>query len=101
MPRRLSRSSPRKKPVAVDSGVKHLRSLDDLIDVSFDDITSMQPAIRRATEADLPAVERLVNGAYVVEEFFLDGGRIDLDELVTTARSGGEFIVLEEPVPMR
>ena len=57
----------------------------------------MQPSIRRATEADLPAVQRLVNGAYVVEEFFLDGGRIDLDELVTTARSGGQFIVLEEP----
>jgi N-acetylglutamate synthase-like GNAT family acetyltransferase len=58
---------------------------------------TMQTAIRRATEADLPAVERLVNGAYVVEEFFLEGGRIDLDELVTTARSGGQFIVLEEP----
>jgi len=56
----------------------------------------MQPAIRRATEADLPAVQRLVNGAYIVEEFFLEGGRIDLDELVTTARRGGQFIVLEE-----
>jgi len=63
----------------------------------LDDITSMQPSIRRATEADLPAVQRLVNGAYVVEEFFLEGGRIDLDELVATARSGGQFIVLEEP----
>ena len=57
----------------------------------------MQPIIRRATEADLPAVQQLVNAAYVVEEFFLEGGRIDLDELVTTARSGGQFIVLEEP----
>ena len=57
----------------------------------------MQPVIRRATEADLPAVQRLVNSAYVVEEFFLDGGRIDVDELITTARSGGQFIVLEEP----
>jgi predicted N-acetyltransferase YhbS len=56
----------------------------------------MQPLMRQATEADLPAVERLVNAAYVVEEFFLEGGRIDLDQLVDTARNGGRFIVLEE-----
>ena len=36
-------------------------------------------AIRRATPADVPALVRVINRAYSVEEFFVNGPRIDED----------------------
>jgi GNAT superfamily N-acetyltransferase len=52
-------------------------------------------AIRLARPGDAPALARLVNDAFVVENFFKIGDRTDAGEIVDLMRKGGEFLVLE------
>jgi predicted N-acetyltransferase YhbS len=44
--------------------------------------------IRRATEADAPALTALINLAFQVERFFLDGDRLDLAEVLDRLKKG-------------
>jgi ribosomal protein S18 acetylase RimI-like enzyme len=50
--------------------------------------------IRRATDADAPALTALINLAFQVERFFLDGDRLDLAEVLDRLRKG-DFLVDE------
>lgn len=50
--------------------------------------------IRRATDADAPALTALINLAFQVERFFLDGDRLDLAEVLDRLRKG--FFLIEE-----
>ena len=51
--------------------------------------------IRTASHPDAEAITRLINAAFLVERFFIDGDRIGLDEV--RARLGtGEFLVAED-----
>jgi ribosomal protein S18 acetylase RimI-like enzyme len=50
--------------------------------------------VRRAVAADIAAITRLVNRAYRVEEFFVDGDRTDEAEIATLFRDG-IFLVLD------
>lgn len=52
------------------------------------------PSVRRAQLADAPALADLVNRAYAVEGFFVDGQRTSADEIARFLRSG-TFLVLE------
>jgi ribosomal protein S18 acetylase RimI-like enzyme len=54
----------------------------------------LAPSVRRAGVADLPALCRLVNRAYSVESFFVDGDRTGLAELALLAEQG-HFLVLD------
>ncbi|HSD88374.1 MAG TPA: GNAT family N-acetyltransferase [Kofleriaceae bacterium] len=59
----------------------------------------MQPdhlaiSVRRATAADAPALAALVNRAYAVEAFFVDGDRTTASEIESLI-ARGTFIVLE------
>ncbi len=49
-------------------------------------------SVRRATPADAPALARLVNRAYEVEQFFVDGDRTDEREIAELLH---EFVVLD------
>jgi N-acetylglutamate synthase-like GNAT family acetyltransferase len=51
------------------------------------------PPVRRATVEDVPALTALINRAYRVEEFFIDGDRIDEAGVRGQLES---FLVLEE-----
>ena len=54
------------------------------------------PIARRATPADLPEIRRVVNLAYQVEAFFIDGDRITPAELLERfSRTGAEFLVVD------
>jgi len=55
---------------------------------------SIAPTIRRAQPSDTAALTDLVNRAYAVEAFFVDGQRTTADEIAGLIRSGG-FLVLE------
>jgi N-acetylglutamate synthase-like GNAT family acetyltransferase len=52
-------------------------------------------SVRRAQPSDAPALAALVNRAYQVEGFFVDGNRTNPDE-VRELVSGGSFLVLED-----
>ncbi len=54
----------------------------------------LAPSVRRAGVADLPALCRLVNRAYAVESFFVDGDRTGLAEVALLAEQG-HFLVLD------
>jgi ribosomal protein S18 acetylase RimI-like enzyme len=54
----------------------------------------VSPSVRRATAADLPALARLVNRAYLVESFFVEGDRTAPLELAAMAATG-HFLVLD------
>lgn len=57
---------------------------------------------RRATPADLPEIRRVVNLAYQVEAFFIEGDRITPAELQARfANAGAEFLVIDAPEPGR
>jgi len=56
---------------------------------------SLAISVRRATAADLPAIAALVNRAYEVESFFVDGDRTTTAEVAEMARAGA-FLVLEQ-----
>jgi len=54
-------------------------------------------SVRRARSTDAPALARLVNRAYEVEQFFVDGDRTTADEIATLVESQkGAFVVLED-----
>jgi N-acetylglutamate synthase-like GNAT family acetyltransferase len=55
---------------------------------------SIAVSVRRATSSDLPAIAALVNRAYKVESFFVDGDRTTAAELAQLMH-GGTFLVLE------
>jgi ribosomal protein S18 acetylase RimI-like enzyme len=55
---------------------------------------SIATSVRRAQPSDIPALTELVNRAYAVEAFFVDGHRTTADEIAGLIRSGG-FLVLE------
>jgi N-acetylglutamate synthase-like GNAT family acetyltransferase len=44
--------------------------------------------IRKATEADAPALTALINLAFQVERFFLDSDRLDLSEVLDRLKKG-------------
>ncbi len=56
--------------------------------------TSIATSVRRAQPSDTAALTELVNRAYAVESFFVDGQRTTADEIAALIRSGG-FLVLE------
>ncbi|MBX3161967.1 MAG: GNAT family N-acetyltransferase [Deltaproteobacteria bacterium] len=56
--------------------------------------TQLAISVRRARVEDAPALARLVNLAYQVEGFFVDGERTDAIEIERLVRTGG-FIVLD------
>ena len=51
--------------------------------------------IRPASDADVPALARLINAAFVVEQVVFDGNRVD-DLGVHAYMSGGTFLVAED-----
>lgn len=51
-------------------------------------------SVRRAGSADVPALTRLVNECYAIEEFFVDGDRTDEREIATML-AAGMFLVLD------
>src|ERR1700687_186269 len=51
--------------------------------------------IRPASDADVPALARLINAAFVVEQVVFDGNRVD-DLGVRAYMSGGTFLVAED-----
>ncbi len=51
-------------------------------------------SVRRAQPADAPALAALVNRAYEVERFFVDGERTSADEISRLVATG-QFLVLE------
>src|SRR5689334_9252407 len=50
--------------------------------------------VRRATARDVPDLVSLINRAYEVERFFVDGDRTSADE-VHGLREHGDFLVLD------
>jgi len=56
--------------------------------------TKLAISVRRARPSDGPALAELVNRAYAVEGFFVDGERTSADEIARLLRSGS-FLVLE------
>jgi len=52
------------------------------------------PALRTATPADAAALAALINAAYEVERFFIEGERTNADE-VRAAMGTGSFLVAE------
>jgi ribosomal protein S18 acetylase RimI-like enzyme len=59
------------------------------------DSTQFAISVRRAQPADAPALAELVNRAYAVEGFFVEGERTNADE-ITQLVSSGAFLVLEQ-----
>ena len=51
--------------------------------------------VRRATVADAPALAELVNRAYAIEAFFVEGDRTNAAEIAELIERGA-FIVLEQ-----
>jgi ribosomal protein S18 acetylase RimI-like enzyme len=60
----------------------------------MDSTTQLAISVRRAQPSDAPALAALVNRAYAIEGFFVDGERTDADEIARLVHSGG-FLVLE------
>ena len=59
----------------------------------------MQPiatSVRRATSADAPALADLINRAYALEAFFVDGDRTHAAEIAELCERG-VFLVLDRP----
>ncbi len=62
----------------------------------------MSAALRPAVPADAEELVRVINLAYRVEDFFIDGDRTDrADVLARMARPGCEFLVVEADAPGR
>ena len=51
-------------------------------------------SVRRAADSDVPAITRLVNRAYQVEDFFVDGDRIAEREVAALAEAN-QLVVLD------
>lgn len=56
---------------------------------------NLSASVRRATAADAEALADLVNHAYAIEEFFVEGDRTTAREIAELVRDG-TFIVLEQ-----
>src|SRR5690349_17457010 len=56
--------------------------------------TDLAISVRRATASDAAAVADLVNRAYAIESFFVDGDRTNAAEIASMMEKG-TFIVLE------
>jgi GNAT superfamily N-acetyltransferase len=56
---------------------------------------ALSASVRRATLPDAAAITDLVNRAYVVEQFFVDGDRTDATEIADMMTTG-TFLVLEQ-----
>src|SRR5688572_4509412 len=56
--------------------------------------TDLAISVRSATARDAPALAALVNRAYAIEEFFVDGDRTDASEIERLLERG-TFVVLE------
>jgi len=68
----------------------------DLLHAFYVDTNSnLAISVRRARPDDAPALAALVNRAYEVEEFFVDGDRTTAAEIETLIRKG-TFLVLEQ-----
>jgi ribosomal protein S18 acetylase RimI-like enzyme len=61
------------------------------------DTTNLAISVRRARPDDAPALAQLVNRAYEVEGFFVDGNRTTAEEIATLV-ARGTFLVLERSV---
>ena len=59
------------------------------------DTTQLAVSVRRARTEDAPAIAALVNRAYSVEGFFVDGERTSTVEIAKLVESG-TFLVLED-----
>jgi N-acetylglutamate synthase-like GNAT family acetyltransferase len=59
------------------------------------DTTQLAASVRRARTEDAPAIAELVNRAYSVEGFFVDGERTSAVEIARLVESG-TFLVLED-----
>jgi len=57
---------------------------------------ALSASVRRATSRDAAALASLVNRAYAIEEFFVDGDRTNAAE-IEQMMATGEFVVLEQP----
>jgi len=53
--------------------------------------------VRRATDEDVPAITALINRAYRVEEFFVEGDRTDEQQVRAVCRDGF-FLVLDAAI---
>jgi ribosomal protein S18 acetylase RimI-like enzyme len=56
---------------------------------------TLSASVRRATSADAQALADLVNQAYAVEGFFVEGDRTTAAEIVQMMTTGGTFLVLD------
>src|SRR5688500_14495372 len=54
----------------------------------------LSPSVRRAVRSDAVALAQLINRAYDVESFFVEGTRTDEEEIARLAASG-HFLVLD------
>jgi N-acetylglutamate synthase-like GNAT family acetyltransferase len=62
----------------------------------MDEATQLAVSVRRANPADAPALAELVNRAYAIEGFFVDGERTNADEIQKLVTAGSStFLVLE------
>jgi predicted N-acetyltransferase YhbS len=52
--------------------------------------------IRTARPGDVPVLARLINAAFIVEEFFKIGDRTSAEEISDLMAKGGEFLVAED-----
>ncbi|HUJ56980.1 MAG TPA: GNAT family N-acetyltransferase [Kofleriaceae bacterium] len=57
---------------------------------------TLSASVRRATHRDADALARLVNAAYAIESFFVDGDRTHAGE-IGDLLGRGAFVVLEQP----
>jgi ribosomal protein S18 acetylase RimI-like enzyme len=57
---------------------------------------ALSASVRRAGAADAAALADLVNRAYAIEAFFVEGDRTNADEIARMMQTGA-FVVLEQP----
>lgn len=67
----------------------------DCFDLAAPPRRALSASVRRARPADHAALGRLINTAYAVEQFFVDGERIETGELGPLAERG-HFLVLDD-----
>jgi GNAT superfamily N-acetyltransferase len=69
-----------------------------MIDPAARDKTDRRPPVRAATPSDVPALVRIINLAYRVEDFFINGNRTsDEDIRAKMAKPGAAFFVMDAP----